>query len=120
MLESERETARKHEATLLAKVSEYEAAVAELRESTLAAFGEEQRAADGALPKLQERLESAARAHERKAAELLAMSEEKLSMQVSLLGPHMGHGTLPGPWDPTLSHGTPPEPMGVPPPTRDP
>ena len=84
VLEAERDVSRKHEATLLAKVSEYESAVAELRESTLAAFAEEQRLTDGALPKLQERLESAAREHEKAAAELLQMTEEKLSMQAEL------------------------------------
>ena len=84
LIESEREVSRKHEATLLAKVSEYESAVAELRESTLAAFAEEQRLTDGALPKLQERLEAAAREHEKAAAELLRLTEEKLSMQVHI------------------------------------
>lgn len=84
LLEAERESSRKHEAVLMAKVSEYESAVAELRESTLAAFAEEQRQSDGALPRLQERLEQAAREHERAAAELLASTEEKLKAQAEL------------------------------------
>ena len=84
LLEQERDTSRKHEAVLIAKVSEYESAVNELRESTLAAFAEEQRQTDGALPRLQERLETAAREHERAASELLASTEEKLKMQAEL------------------------------------
>jgi len=84
LMEAERDHLKQREAELLAKVSEYEGAVAELRESTLAAFAEEQRHEDGALPALQERLESAAREHERAAAALLASMESRLASQAEL------------------------------------
>ena len=84
LLEAERDHLKQREAELLAKVSEYEGAVAELRESTLAAFADEQRKEDGALPALQERLEAAAYEHERAAASLLTAMQAKLAAQAEL------------------------------------
>jgi hypothetical protein len=84
LMEAERDHLKQREAELLAKVSEYEGAVAELRESTLAAFADEQRKEDGALPALQERLEAAAYEHERAAASLLTAMQAKLAAQAEL------------------------------------
>ena len=64
----------------MAKVSE-PSAVAQLRETTLAAFADEQ--ADRRRAELQERSRSR-REHERAAAELLAVTEEKLKAQAEL------------------------------------